>query len=321
VNRVFRVKQQVRQFVHRHPELATRIEGHLRRTADRVAAARDATPPLVRVDLPAHSGGHGFWMYGLEGADQIARYVWERGWTGFEWPLPDAFAAWVAGSSGSVIDVGANTGFYSLITSACAPLVHVAALEPQPDVADHLRRNVAVNHADRIEVLQVAAGDVAGSARFYIPTSEHGLVETSGSLDETFKEHHSAVIDVAVVTIDEVAAARPRPLVALKVDVEGVEDLVLRGARATLVEDRPVVFFELLAHRPEPGVGIERLRRELGYVAARFRPDGVVLAASVAVDEQSANHALVPEEKVDDWRRRLAGVPLTVIDTRSGVSP
>lgn len=57
-------------------------------------------------------------MHTLEGRDQVARALWSGGWDGFEPPLPSVVAATLRRWPGMFLDVGANSGLYSLIAIA-----------------------------------------------------------------------------------------------------------------------------------------------------------------------------------------------------------
>ena len=73
-------------------------------------------------------------MFGLNGNDQIVRAVRDGGWRAFECPLPDVYCLFARRSTGQVYDVGANTGFYSLVAVTANRGVTVHAFEPARDV-------------------------------------------------------------------------------------------------------------------------------------------------------------------------------------------
>lgn len=91
-------------------------------------------PNEVPVRLPPKLSFNGlgkFVMLSAQQTDQIAWRMWSSGWKGFEQPLPNLFAA-CARDAGTVLDVGANSGLYTLIACAASSTVSVHAFEPLP---------------------------------------------------------------------------------------------------------------------------------------------------------------------------------------------
>lgn len=240
------------------------------------------------------------------GMDQVARDVWAHGWTRFEAPLPEVFAASARRCSGLVVDVGANTGFYSLLAAACGRDVRVHAFEPFAPVIEMLRENLAMNETrERIEVYPVALSDEPGETVMYVPRGAYDLVETSCSLSEQFEHRAGGTLLVPVTTLDAHVASKGVERVGLlKVDVEGVEHRVLRGAAAVLEHHRPIVCFELLP--VGDAAAIEAIRRRHSYVVAGLGEHRVEVGGSVRVRETEWNQVLVPAEALDDW---IASLP------------
>ena len=137
-----------------------------------------------------------------------------------------------------VFDVGANIGIYSLLSArsvGSAGCIH--AFEPTPFVANRLRDNVRLNKFQNIIVNQVALSDQVGATEFYVheedDRSSLGAVSTK-------------TITVQTITLDEyVQRARIPHIDLMKIDVEGAEVKVLRGAQALLSRrDAPAMMLE-----------------------------------------------------------------------------
>jgi FkbM family methyltransferase len=136
---------------------------------------------------------------------------------------------------GSVVyDVGAHIGFASLCAAKLG--AHVFAFEPDPDNAARLRRNVELNAA-AVEVVEAAAWDADGEVRLDAGGSARQRAIRAGS-------------GVRSVTLSSFAAGRPAPDL-VKIDVEGAEGPVLRGASALLAEAAPVVVCEIHGEEAE----------------------------------------------------------------------
>lgn len=239
------------------------------------------------------------------GHDQCVEALHQGGWWGFERPLPDVLLACVRTSSGLVLDVGANTGVYSLV-AASVPGREVHAFEAFPPVAAMLRRNLALNACGaRVRVVDAAVADRVGTLPLYIPEASGQTVETSASVEAGFKGGAGAggtghVIEVPSVTLDSHWTALGCPQVGtVKVDVEGAEHKVLSGAGELLTRSRPVVFYEVL-----PGADtdvLEQVRRRYDYVDVRLSAQEAVAGDVIGFDDSGWNHGLVPAERLEGF--------------------
>ncbi len=264
------------------------------------------TLPALRHDLRARRVK----MYRAGGQDQVAQAFAFGGWYGFERPLPSVFHLAVAATSGAVFDVGANTGFYSLLAARTAPGRPVHAFEPLPAVIQRFEANLALNgHPRHIELIASAVGDADGLAELYVPPPTGEVIETSASLNAGFKEHHAEVLEVPVTTLDTHWARRGSlPVSVVKVDVEGHEHAVVAGATRLLAQARPIVFFEVL-----PGSKVEAIQAvadEVGYTDCRLSAGEAVIGDAIRFDPDGWNHALVPVDRVGE---------LTAIVERAGL--
>lgn len=151
-----------------------------------------------------------------------------------------------------VLDIGANIGVHAVtLAEAVGPKGRVHAFEAQRIVFNMLAGNVALNSLENVHCYHRAVGAAPG--RIEIPQFDYGRPLSFGSVE--FGEAQRESIGqprgadparrefVEVVSVDALAF----PAVHLmKVDVEGMELDVLRGAAATLARDRPLVFVEYL---------------------------------------------------------------------------
>ena len=152
---------------------------------------------------------------------------------------------------GAYVDVGAHLGTHTLWCAMLCRSTVVHAIEPVARYADVVERNVAANGLEgRVVVHRVGVSDHAGLATNYL-SREHqlGFVSDAEPVSETFQ----------TVRLDELV---PRPVVLIKLDIEGMELAALRGAER-LLEDRPVVFAE--AHSEEELEAIDGLLNQRGY--------------------------------------------------------
>lgn len=168
-----------------------------------------------------------------------------------DWGSEAIFASHL-GASGTLLDVGANIGYYSMY---CAPYCkQVFAFEPDPRNLDALRSNATA--AVNVEVVTAAASSAAGEMTF-------SLGETS-ELSRLGGAAHGEVgrVRVEVVTLDEFMGARPELRVAgIKTDTEGHDLDVLRGAVNVVRKHQPLILSEVALDDEE----LYRFACDVGY--------------------------------------------------------
>ena len=162
---------------------------------------------------------------------------------------------------GTVVDAGANQGFFAFALSKLAN--RVVAFEPNPDYARFARWMLR----GRAEVHEIALSDRAGQATFHVPLSDEGMVlHFAGNLKNTHSQfRNQRTYPVEMRTLDSYALTDVR---FIKVDVEGSEREVLDGGRATIARDKPVLLLELLSGtHADPGAYTASICDSFGYDA------------------------------------------------------
>lgn len=151
-------------------------------------------------------------------------------------------------ADGVVLDVGANFGLMSLRFAQLAPQGQVYAFEPTDYAFGKLRRNLALNAelAARITPVQTFVSDSAIPAR---PIPAYSSWKVDGHPKNVHPIHGGLLCagdSARVTTIDDECDARQINRVDLiKVDTDGHEYWVLRGAARTLERYRPFIIFEV----------------------------------------------------------------------------
>ena len=136
----------------------------------------------------------------------------------------------------NAIDAGANKGVYTHLISRLAK--HTYAFEPNPKLFRILTRNIG----KAVTASPIALSDETGKAVLRIPFGRKGHSNQGASLSATKVADHFTSVDVETARIDDLKLS---DIGFIKVDVEGHEDAVLRGAIETIKRDRPVILAEI----------------------------------------------------------------------------
>lgn len=165
------------------------------------------------------------------------------------------------------VDVGANVGLYATWgAKIVGPTGSVVAFEPVPQTRTWLKKICVENQLDHVDILACAAGADEGKASMHTVEGASGLSRLVAGTTGT--------LDVEITTLDHVLVDREPSLI--KIDVEGHELSVLKGASETLKRTRVPVVFET----PESGGGSGtfdciRMLERVGYRMFALTPKGV----------------------------------------------
>jgi FkbM family methyltransferase len=186
---------------------------------------------------------------------------------------------------GSVaLDVGHMIGYFSLLMAKqTGPGGAVHAFDPDPRAHERLAENVASNSMGWITVNRLALGDHGGTAEF-------GIHDRMGWSSTKEVKEFSEWTSVPMQTLDEYVAEHeidPARISVIKVDAEGGELDVLKGAQNTLAAGAPHVVVEVIPHRPgEPAREVMEYMRGLGYEADADAGDVVFTPTRIVEPEQ-----------------------------------
>jgi FkbM family methyltransferase len=161
-----------------------------------------------------------------------------------------------------VLDIGAQSGFYSLLLSRLVgPAGMVFAFEPLPANFRVLEENLRLNGIQNVMIRQEAVSDFSGNISFEFPREEVSLI--AGPLLES---DNLGAFQVPAISLDDFVRQTGQPIQFIKMDVEGAETAVLRGAVQTLKAFRPAMVVELHHDHPQDGLHPAiTLLEQLGY--------------------------------------------------------
>jgi FkbM family methyltransferase len=200
----------------------------------------DLTPPTLdrKLALLAH-------RWGLLGQEE-RRFLEHR-------LLPDSV----------LIDVGANQGLFVLLASRLSPQGSIFAIEPDPDMHLCLEQNIVANGLTNIRAIRCAASDRPGTLRFAPGRFNRG----DNRVQMNTRNMNSSSLEVPAARLDDLIPQNTR-IDLIKIDVQGWEVPVLRGAKKTLSENYAIILliefwpFGLRAAGFEPAELLEQLKNQ-----------------------------------------------------------
>lgn len=165
---------------------------------------------------------------------------------------------------GCIVEVGANMGSHSVAMARKAAQEgrEFIAYEPQPAMFQLLCANLALNGLVYARALPYACASRSGVVSFE-PLDYHQIDNNFGGVSMAWEHGNVGMIDVPCVTLDEQLAGKTVGLI--KIDVEGFEEEVLRGATKLIADSRPLIYLE--NDRSDKSESLQRCIQSLGYDA------------------------------------------------------
>lgn len=199
----------------------------------------------------------------------------------------------------TAIDVGGHIGFFTMQMAALVGAEgRIYAFEPLDASADLLERSIVENgFTDRVFFQRAAVGATSGDATLTFPAE---TLNSGGAYllrDGTAPLTGNQTKQVPLVALDNLPIRRPVRLI--KMDVEGAEPQVLRGAQRILTEDRPTILSELHPTQLDRASGITAddflaQVRAIGYRAHAIERGAVGAPLDRAPAEALVSVVLVP---------------------------
>ncbi len=251
-------------------KLLKNVYKHIPLKKEIFSAVKKIAAPSERVYRHLHFEGdidveidksHSFKMrhYGYEIENSIFWSGLTDGWEKLSLSL------WIklARNADVVIDIGANTGIYSLIAKSLNPAARIYAFEPVKRVFEKLEFNNQLNDYD-INCYESAASDSDGTATIYDTATEHTYSVTVG------KNMHASDVSVIPTTIETVRLdtmierLQIPKIDLIKLDVETYEAEVIEGLGKYLDKFKPTMLVEVL--NDAVGENVEALVKDKNYV-------------------------------------------------------
>lgn len=219
----------------------------------------------------------------------LQRVYWmgERGWE------PEVLPWWrhSCARADRVVELGANVGYFTVQGAMASPECSYVAVEPHPESAAALKRNVLLNKLDRVTVVEAAAVDVegAGEVELVIPSRDH-YGAPAGAHMLSGERHTAGEVRLSVPSVDVAELIVGSQLI--KLDVEGQEFRLLSHVRDYLDDATPTIFVEVLAHTPSLRELIADLVRSSGYQCFSLSQTNIRSVSAQDIDDTALSHSL-----------------------------
>ena len=207
-----------------------------------------------------------------------------------------AFAVHLLNENDLFVDVGANLGSYSLLASGVAR-ANTLAFEPVPSTHARLAQNISVNSlADKATALRVALSTPFNCANRKMQrfSSDRGCMNSF--VDD---DYSGSSVAVEISTLD--AQCQDKDPVLIKIDVEGFEADVLKGACQSL--QKPSLLAVIIEGQTEE---VNHMFKDAGFIDVQYLP----LSRSLQPHQQrTPNRIWIKKSKADTVKSRLLNAP------------
>ena len=202
------------------------------------------------------------------------------------------------------LDIGANFGLLTLVMSRLVgPQGVVHAFEPNPVLRDILDRTFERNQVQNVQLHSIALGDSSGYLPLQVPPNNFGAASLVRKINQPKQTH-----TVSVVKLDDfIRDTKITNIAIIKLDVEGFELHVLKGASSVLQNFRPIIIYE---NNDATNCAFDPVTHLLGSHKYRLLviPRSLLLMKTKVVDSQKVtSHDLVavPQERFLEICSRL----------------
>ena len=206
----------------------------------------------------------------------------------------------LAKKSNVILDIGANTGLYSVCSSMSNSKASIYAFEPYVVNALRLKKNIALNTLKNITVVEKALGNENGKVLFTVPLNDR--ICDALSVDKEFtkqfytNEIEYTELEVNQITLDCFIESNKIDKVDLiKIDVENYEWPVLYGAKELLVKNSPVILIEIFVN-DEKIKSFEEFLKPMGYSCYIVLSDGLVKTDTLINNPDCRNYIFSKKE-------------------------
>jgi FkbM family methyltransferase len=161
----------------------------------------------------------------------------------------------------TVIDVGGNLGFFVLILNELVGNSgKIYSFEPSKNLIQKLASTIQINNLQNVTLINLAIGDSEGTTTLHYHTKQSGL--SSIVIDS---KNNSLSEEIKITTLDKYSVNLSGRIAFIKIDTEGYEPQVLRGAKELIKRDKPTIYIELGGDHQKSSIEALQILKELDY--------------------------------------------------------
>lgn len=197
-----------------------------------------------RGEFTVKSGSNTFQLmhFGHQVENEI---FWEGLFAGWE---KESMKAWgeLVKNSQVILDIGANTGLYSMASASLNSQAEIYAFEPVPRVFEKLNKNIQLNSGCNIKAYELGISNYTGSASIFDPGTDH-LLSVTINEDRSIEGVRTTEKSVQVTRLDHwIEKNNLSKIDLIKLDVEYHEPMAIEGMGKYLELFRPSFLIEIL---------------------------------------------------------------------------
>jgi FkbM family methyltransferase len=203
----------------------------------------------------------------------------------------------------TILDIGANTGLYTILAGSVNKEVSIQAFEPYSANYDRFKKNTGINKLANVHLNTVAIGNYNGKVSFTVPDNNQ-ICDTS-SVDKSFTTYfyknifNYIQIEVDIMTLDAfVKQNQIKEIDIIKIDVENYERAVFEGARETLTGFSPVIFCEIFVDETKIKF-FEEFLKPLGYYFYVIAQSNLIFTETLIANEFCRNYLFSKRKSKD----------------------
>lgn len=198
------------------------------------------------------------------GNSGVVRQVFWFGREGYEATEVRLWSALCA-RAGTIVEIGANVGYFAVHGALAAPTASYLAIEPHPESARQLKENCRLNSLDNVSVVEAAAvGPTDGpSITLLVPRGTREATPTGAFVEGAEAMSRIPVQSIQVEARDASQLAGGADLI--KIDAEGAEYTIISALWNDIVRVRPTLLVEVRRGTVELRQTLDRMTTELNY--------------------------------------------------------
>lgn len=202
-----------------------------------------------------------------------------------------------------ILDIGANTGVYSVFSSVRNRNCEVWAFEPYPSNYDRLKLNLSLNNCDNVVSLPKALGNERKTIKISVPDNNQ-ICDTVSANSEFSKRFYKEFItykeiEVEQVKLDEIIP-HGKKVDLIKIDVESYEIPVLEGAKNILKMMSPVIQCEIFVDETRTDFYAQVLKPS-GYNCYMMLKNGLAFTESLKPNTEGRDFLFTKRKLVNHY--------------------